>query len=56
MHNAFGILSHSNDPIPDDETIYILTPHWRNRMRIYMNTAGNERLHGTSISNERYVY
>ncbi len=22
-HNAYGILSHSDDPIPDDETIYI---------------------------------
>ncbi len=25
-HNAYGILSHSNDPIPDDETIYIDPP------------------------------
>ncbi len=35
---------------------YILTPPWRNRTQIYMNTAGNARLHGASISNERYVY
>jgi hypothetical protein len=26
MHNAYGILSHSNDPIPDDETTYIDPP------------------------------
>ena len=26
MHNAYGILSHSDDPIPDDETIYINPP------------------------------
>ena len=25
-HNAYGILSHSDDPIPDDETIYIDPP------------------------------
>jgi hypothetical protein len=25
-HNAYGILSHSNNPIPDDETIYIDPP------------------------------
>jgi hypothetical protein len=25
-HNAYGILSHSNDPIPDDKTIYIDPP------------------------------
>ncbi len=25
-HNAYGILSHSGDPIPDDETIYIDPP------------------------------
>jgi hypothetical protein len=25
-HNAYGILSHFNDPIPDDETIYIDPP------------------------------
>ncbi len=25
-HNAYGILYHSNDPIPDDETIYIDHP------------------------------
>ncbi len=26
MHNAYGILSHSDNPIPDDETIYIDLP------------------------------
>ena len=26
MHNAYGILSHSDDHIPDDETIYIDPP------------------------------
>ncbi len=26
LHNAYGILSHSNDPIPDDKTIYIDPP------------------------------
>ncbi len=26
MHDAYGILSHSNNPIPDDETIYIDPP------------------------------
>ncbi len=26
MHNAYGILSHSDDPIPDDKTIYIDPP------------------------------
>jgi hypothetical protein len=25
-HNAYGILSHSDDPIPDDKTIYIKPP------------------------------
>ncbi len=25
-HNAYGILSHSDNPIPDDETIYIDPP------------------------------
>jgi len=25
-HNAYGILSHSDDPIPDDKTIYIDPP------------------------------
>ncbi len=54
-HNVYGILSHSDDPIPDDKTIYI-DPYWHNRTRIYMNTAGNARSHGASISNERYVY
>ncbi len=31
---------------------YILTPHWCNRMRIYMNTAGNARSNGASIREE----
>ncbi len=35
---------------------YILTPHWCNRTQIYMNTAGNARSHGASISNECYAY
>ncbi len=54
-HNAYGILSHSDDPIPDDETIYI-DPPLAQQDSDYMNTAGNARLHGASISNERYIY
>jgi hypothetical protein len=54
-HNACGILSHSDNPIPDKRQ-YILTPHLHNRMGIFMNTIGNARLHGSSISNECYVY
>jgi hypothetical protein len=50
MYNAYGILSQSNNPIPDKKQ-YLLTTHHHNRMPMHANTAGNARLHGASISN-----
>jgi hypothetical protein len=50
MHNAYDILSQSDNPIPDDKTLFVDCPH-HNRMPMYANTAGNARSHGASISN-----
>ncbi len=53
MHMAYSL----NSTTPYQMTRqYILTPHLRNRTPIYMNTAGNTRSHGASISNKRYIY
>ncbi len=54
-HNAYGILSHSNDPIPDNKTIYIDPPLAQQDADIHEHRR-QRRLHGASISNESYVY
>jgi hypothetical protein len=50
MHNAYGILSQSDDPIPENKK-YLLTAHHHNRTPTYANTIGNARSHSASISN-----